>query len=120
MPKLDVIVRSGTVVDTAGRKRADVAIEGGRIVEIAPQISGEAREEIDARGLHILPGIVDIHLHFNEPGHADWEGAATGSRALATLHADFSRVPLQLRDGADALRALRRLVRVAVSAGRHG
>ena len=83
MPKLDVIVRSGTVVDTAGRKRADVAIEGGRIVEIAPQISGEAREEIDARGLHILPGIVDIHLHFNEPGHADWEGAAMGSRALA-------------------------------------
>ena len=98
MPKLDVIVRSGTVVDTAGRKRADVAIEGGRIVEIAPQISGEAREEIDARGLHILPGIVDIHLHFNEPGHADWEGAAMVSRALAAGGGTFfADMPLNSR-----------------------
>ncbi len=41
------------------------------------------REEIDARGLHVFPGLIDVHLHFNEPGRTDWEGAATGSRALA-------------------------------------
>ncbi len=35
------------------------------------------------QGLTIVPGLIDIHLHFNEPGRADWEGAATGSRALA-------------------------------------
>jgi len=40
-------------------------------------------EEIDATGLTILPGLIDVHVHFNEPGRTDWEGAATGSRALA-------------------------------------
>src|SRR5205807_8081131 len=39
--------------------------------------------EIDARGLTVLPGLIDVHVHFNEPGRAEWEGAATGSRALA-------------------------------------
>ena len=42
-----------------------------------------AGSEIDARGLFVLPGLVDVHVHFNEPGRTDWEGAATGSRALA-------------------------------------
>ena len=35
------------------------------------------------RGLHVFPAVIDIHLHFNEPGRTEWEGAATGSRALA-------------------------------------
>ena len=34
-------------------------------------------------GLTVFPGLIDVHVHFNEPGRADWEGAATGSRALA-------------------------------------
>jgi allantoinase len=50
-------------------------------------------EEIDARGLHVLPGVIDVHLHFNEPGRTEWEGAATGSRAFAagggTLYFDM-------------------------------
>jgi len=69
----DLVVRGDT---------ADIAIEDGRIVALGPQLPGAA-EEIDARGLHILPGLIDVHLHFNEPGRTDWEGAATGSRALA-------------------------------------
>jgi allantoinase len=60
----------------------DIAIEDGKIVAIGPELSGAA-EEIDARGLHIFPGLIDVHLHFNEPGRTNWEGAATGSRALA-------------------------------------
>jgi allantoinase len=60
----------------------DIAIEDGTIVAIGPELAGAA-EEIDARGLHIFPGLIDVHLHFNEPGRTDWEGAATGSRALA-------------------------------------
>jgi allantoinase len=60
----------------------DITIEGGKIVAIGPGLPGAA-EEIDARGLHIFPGLIDVHLHFNEPGRTDWEGAATGSRALA-------------------------------------
>ena len=41
------------------------------------------RETIDATGVHIFPGVIDSHVHFNEPGRADWEGFATGSSALA-------------------------------------
>lgn len=60
----------------------DIAIEDGKIVAIAPELPG-AKEEIDARGFHVFPGLIDVHLHFNEPGRTDWEGGATGSRALA-------------------------------------
>jgi allantoinase len=80
---IDTIVRGGIVVTADGASRADISIEDGRIVEVAPDISGRAREEVDATGLFVLPGLVDVHLHFNEPGRTHWEGAATGSRALA-------------------------------------
>jgi allantoinase len=78
----DTVVRGGIVMTTGGERRADIAISEGRIVEIGPDLPG-AREEIDARGLAVLPGVIDVHLHFNEPGRVEWEGAATGSRALA-------------------------------------
>src|ERR1700733_8065203 len=60
----------------------DIAIEDGKIVAVGPELAG-ASHELDARGLHIFPGLIDVHLHFNEPGRTEWEGAATGSRALA-------------------------------------
>src|SRR5579862_8159648 len=78
----DVVVRGGSLVTPAGVIRADLAVEDGRICGIAPELTGGV-EEIDARGLTVLPGVIDVHLHFNEPGREDWEGAATGSRALA-------------------------------------
>jgi allantoinase len=58
----------------------DIAVADGKIVafEAAP-----ARAEIDARGLLVLPGVIDAHVHFNEPGRTEWEGWATGTRALA-------------------------------------
>jgi allantoinase len=82
-----VIVRGGSVVTPEGVIAADVAVEDGRITEIAPELPGHGEEgdgeEIGARGLTVLPGLIDVHVHFNEPGRAEWEGAATGSRALA-------------------------------------
>src|SRR5271170_4343767 len=69
----DLIVRRDTV---------DIAVEDGKIAAIGPELPGAA-EEIDARGLHVFPGLIDVHLHFNEPGRTEWEGAATGSCALA-------------------------------------
>jgi allantoinase len=79
---MTAVVRGGTLVTPAGEQRADLAIEDGRIVAIEPELPG-ANDEIDARGLLVLPGVIDVHLHFNEPGRTEWEGAATGSRALA-------------------------------------
>ena len=78
----DFVIRGGTVVLSGGSARADVAIEDGRIAEIGPELAG-ASHEFDAKGLFVLPGVIDVHVHFNEPGRAHWEGAATGSRALA-------------------------------------
>ena len=61
---------------------ADLGILDGAIAAIAPELEG-AGPELDARGLLVLPGGVDPHVHFNEPGRTDWEGIATGSAALA-------------------------------------
>lgn len=83
MPLYDLIIRDGIVVTSNDTHKADIAIEGGRIVAVAPGIEGSAAEEIDAAGLHIFPGVIDAHLHFNEPGRADWEGFSTGTAALA-------------------------------------
>ena len=81
MNSLDLILRNGTLITPDGVKQTDVAMADGKIVLLGD--SGAAREEIDATGLHIFPGVMDSHVHFNEPGRADWEGLATGSRALA-------------------------------------
>jgi allantoinase len=79
----DLVIRGGTVVlPGVFPVRADVAIEGESIAAIGPDLE-RGREEVDARGLHVLPGAVDAHVHFNEPGRTGWEGWATGSRALA-------------------------------------
>lgn len=83
MSRYDVLVRGGIVVTAEGVAPGDIAIGEGRIVVCAPEIEGTAAEEIDARGLHVFPGVIDAHVHFNEPGRAQWEGFATGTRALA-------------------------------------
>src|SRR5690348_8087415 len=79
----DVLIRGGEVVTPDGVRRLELAIEGGAIVELAAGLQGSAREEIDATGLHVFPGVIDPHVHFNEPGRTEWEGFATGSAALA-------------------------------------
>src|SRR2546423_15519849 len=61
----------------------DIGISDGKFVALGRNLSGPAELEIDARGLTIFPGVIDAHVHFNEPGRTDWEGFATGSRAAA-------------------------------------
>jgi allantoinase len=76
----DVLIRDATVV---GAGCLDVAVADGLIAELGPELTGPAVEEIDGAGLHLLPGVVDGHVHMNEPGRADWEGFETGTSALA-------------------------------------
>ncbi|MDL2335875.1 MAG: dihydropyrimidinase [Chloroflexota bacterium] len=60
----DLIIRGGTVVSAAGRQTADIAVESGRIVAFAPQLPADAEaREVDASGLLVLPGVVDVHTH---------------------------------------------------------
>jgi allantoinase len=79
----DVLIRDGSVVTPEGVVAADVAIAGGVIVEVRAGLGGGAKEEIDAAGLTVFPGVIDPHVHFNEPGREHWEGFETGSSALA-------------------------------------
>jgi allantoinase len=83
MSEYDLIVRRGTLVRADGVGTGDIAVADGEIVEVAGEIAGGAREEIDANGLHVFPGGVDIHVHFDDPGRAHWEGFETGTAALA-------------------------------------
>ncbi len=70
----DLVIRGGTVVDGTGspaQEGVDVAVEGGRIVEVAPSITGSGRRELDARGRLVTPGWVDIHTHYD--GQVTWD-----------------------------------------------
>ncbi len=60
-----------------------MAVADGRVVEVGPGLDLAAAETIDATGLHVFPGGIDSHVHFNEPGRTDWETIANGSAALA-------------------------------------
>jgi len=88
----DVVIRGGALVSGTSVEVADIGVEAGLIREVGRELDG-GREEIDASGLTIFPGLIDVHLHFNEPGRTEWEGAATGSAALAagggTLYFDM-------------------------------
>ena len=81
-PKADVAIR-GAVVISDGAYARDILIREGRISALVEPGASDAQREIDARGLLAMPGIVDAHVHFNDPGRTDWEGWASGSRAAA-------------------------------------
>ena len=78
----DLVIRGGHVVTPTGVNNVDIAVSDGVISAVGPNVAS-ASDEIDATGLHVLPGGIDPHVHFNEPGHTDWETMATGSAALA-------------------------------------
>ena len=80
---LDLIIRNGSIVRSTGVTNETIGVSDGKIVELSPEITGDAKETINATGLHIFPGLIDSHVHFNEPGRTEWEGFATGSSALA-------------------------------------
>lgn len=80
----DMVLQGGYVVLETGALQQDVAVTDGMISAIAESLpADEGTEIIDARGLVVLPGLVDAHVHFNEPGRTHWEGWETGTRGAA-------------------------------------
>jgi allantoinase len=61
----------------------DLIVRDGRIAAVVDPGEGSAAEEIDARGLAVMPGAVDAHAHLNEPGRTEWEGWEAGTRGAA-------------------------------------
>lgn len=79
----ELAVRGGTLVLPEGERAADLLIDGGRIAGVVGPGEGTARRTLDARGHVVLPGVVDAHVHFNDPGRAEWEGWEAGTRGAA-------------------------------------
>lgn len=79
----DLIIRRGLCVFPWGEVQADLGIADGRIASLSVASSDTAEREIDASGLHVLPGMIDSHVHLRDPGNAAIESIATGTRAAA-------------------------------------
>ncbi|MFF2652966.1 allantoinase AllB [Streptomyces sp. NPDC058045] len=76
-------IRGAHVVDGDGVAVRDVVVEGGQIAEIGVEVTARG-ETVDGHGMHLIAGVLDCHVHFNDPGRAHWEGWATGSAAAAS------------------------------------
>lgn len=77
----DIVFKGGTLVSHAGEGPADIGVRDGKIRAIGDIAEGLSGETIDARGLHILPGVIDTQVHFREPGMEHKEDLETGSRS---------------------------------------
>ena len=75
----DLILKGATVVNHDGEGVRDLAIAGGRIAAIGNLAQSAAAEVIDARGLHVLAGVIDTQVHFREPGMTHKEDLESGS-----------------------------------------
>ena len=78
-------IRNARVIDPAARRDAvgDVFVRDGRFVDSLPATERRRARQIDAKGLVACPGLIDVHVHFREPGQTHKETIATGSRAAA-------------------------------------
>ena len=77
----DLIIRGGIVVNHDGEGPRDIGVTAGRVAAIGDLGAAAAGEAIDAKGLHVLPGVIDSQVHFREPGLTHKEDLETGSRS---------------------------------------
>ena len=81
MERYDLILKGGHVVMPWGVEEADLAIRGGRIAAIGDLRTAEAVQVVNCHGLHVLPGLIDPHVHLRDPGDAKVETIGTGTKA---------------------------------------
>ncbi len=84
MQEYDLILKNGTCVFPDKTELLDLAIKNGKIAKINSEINSQSKEVIDCTNLHILPGLIDGHVHFREPGLCHKEDLYTGS--LSAVH----------------------------------
>jgi allantoinase len=83
---IDLVIRGKRVLTPVGERPAAVHVERGvitAVTDLADAAVPEGVPVIDAGDLHVLPGLVDTHVHINEPGRTEWEGFDTATRAAA-------------------------------------
>jgi allantoinase len=79
----DLVLRSRRVLTPDGERPATVCVRNGRIAALAPYDTVDESPTVDLGDVALLPGLVDSHVHVNEPGRTEWEGFATATRAAA-------------------------------------
>jgi dihydroorotase len=79
----NILIRGGRVVTESGTKELDLLTDGGDIAAIGENLSSEGALTIDAAGLWVVPGLVDLHCHLREPGYEWKEDIASGTAAAA-------------------------------------
>ena len=113
MAQFDTIVKGGTVIDgtRVPRYQADVGIKDGKIAEIGKLNNNDGRKVIDANGLVVAPGFVDLHTHYDAQLHWDpylsissWHGVTS----LTIGNCGFGFAPLRQQDADRAMLALSR------------
>lgn len=85
-----LLIKGGTAVLPEGEKVCDILIDGDKIVRIAGNVEDKAAKVIDAKGLHVFPGLIDMHVHLREPGFEYKEDIASGS--AAAVRGGFTQV----------------------------
>ena len=81
---MKTLIKGGRVIDPANKIDGvlDVLIEDGKIAAVGEELPGDDAEIIDAEGLLVTPGLIDMHVHLREPGQEAKEDFLTGSRRL--------------------------------------
>lgn len=81
----DLIIKGGRVIDPASGKDevADILISGGKIAKVEAEISADGAEALDANGMIVMPGLIDMHVHLRDPGFEEKEDIASGTAAAA-------------------------------------
>lgn len=85
-----LLIKNGTVVFSDGVKKCDILIDGDKIAKISENIDAAGVKTIDASGLHVFPGLIDMHVHLREPGYEYKEDIASGS--AAAVRGGFTQV----------------------------
>ncbi|HSM67563.1 MAG TPA: dihydroorotase [Ilumatobacteraceae bacterium] len=80
---MSLLITGARIIDPNGERRADVRVEGDSIAEVGELAPTDGDDVVDAAGLVVSPGFVDLHVHLREPGREEAETIETGSRAAA-------------------------------------
>ena len=85
-----LLIKGGTAVLPEGCVVCDLLLEGGKIARIGTGLSAAGADVLDAAGLHVFPGLIDMHVHLREPGYEYKEDIASGS--AAAVRGGFTQV----------------------------